>query len=226
MINYNFSSKLTNYLGKIKDITNRNISFREAPDLEQMGMYAAFCSHPTDILIDINPLRSHSAEDFEQSVAHEATHGQLTYQKDAYNPPDQQITPVVIFIYTMVDDIIVNNLISKAGFSPFPTFYLSQLKEEINKKKKGLPVYARFPDGSREVFIVLRYITAWGIIKFCSLLDSDLKDIDYFLKSFKENFPNEYKLAEKIKEKILKNNIFKSDGRDITIKTIFTIFEK
>jgi len=66
--------------------------------------------------------------------------------------------------------------------------------------------------------MVFRYILAWGYLEYLNSDKIDKKTLHKFLKVFQKSCPKQYEEAKKIKEIILKNDIFTRKGYDKTIK--------
>ena len=69
----------------------------------------------------------------------------------------------------------------------------------------------------KNVFMIARYIQAWGYLKYFNLDETAIKTLSEFLELFQKSYPEQYERAKKIKEIIIKNNIFEAEGYNKTI---------
>ena len=197
-------------------------------------MLSVLEDHPRYILVRIaveGQRRRITEEEIEYSIAHEITHGLLIY-KEGYcqavfqRPASNNERHAVSLLLTMVDDIVVNKIISDNGFPPFSPSYLSMVKEEIRSAQKGIDIYTRIANDPRvkNSYMVSRYITAWGFLEYFALERDERYALRTFLKSFQEFYPDLYEMAEQIKAIIIHNDIFTPRGHRKTIEQILNLW--
>jgi hypothetical protein len=112
-----------------------------------------------------------TTEQFEQSVAHELTHGLITHKyrylqvkvKDNATSTDTMRIRILI---NALEDIVVNKIMQDEGFQPYAFNYLDSVRQETRDAEKRYDTYAQyFPDPfGRDAFKVYRYLLAWGYI--------------------------------------------------------------
>ena len=219
MSNFKFSQKLKDYLKKIETETGKEIKILESPYLGLKGMWAGFRYHPDFIIVIIRSGIDKTNETLERSVAHEATHGYIIFKKGYCMTefPESTIESDrkdIQMIFTMVDDIVVNKIISKNGFKPFGVEYLSVVQKEINSMLEGVDFYRQFSDDILfdDLLMITRYIIAWGFLEYFELDNSTYELLKKFTEVFKDTYPLQYEIAGQIKQIITDNDIFTSSG--------------
>jgi len=219
MEKFGFSNKLRAYLTKIEEETGKEIKILESSKLGLKGMWAAFRYHPAFIIIIIRSEINKPDDTIERSIAHEATHGYILF-KEKYCMAEfgESVTDSdrkdIQLIFTMVDDIVVNKIISKNGFKPFEDEYLLVVQKEIDAMITGQDFYRQFSDDLLfdDLLMISRYIIAWGFLKFFELNLEEYKLIKKFTAVFKDTYPMQHDIANKIKGIIIENDIFTSEG--------------
>ena len=217
------SEKIKAYIEKIEKETGRSVSIKMVPDVGLRGMKAEFELDPEYIRVKI--VQNIETEKIEQSIAHEITHGFLAYKKKycqleyLYEPNEIEENSVNIIV-TMIEDIVVNKIINKENFQPYPHDYLVKIQNDtknIRKSKGRFPQLHQDPVLNDRIMI-LRYIGAWGFLKYLNLDSFSRRIISKFIKCFKKSYPTQYEAAGQIEKIILENNIFTSEGYNKTIK--------
>ncbi|MGF7118052.1 hypothetical protein [Methanobacterium oryzae] len=227
MPDFKFSSKLQNYLKKIEIETGKEVKVLESPHLGLKGMWAAFRYHPKFIVVIIRSNIEKTNDDLERSIAHEATHGYILFKKK-YCRPDFTFTAEdndkkdIQLLFTMIDDIVVNKIISEYGFSPYGSEYIPAVMNEIESMLAGVDIYRKFSDDLLfdDLLMITRYIIAWGFLEYFELDSSEYNVIKKFRDVFEYTYPLQYKIANEIKQIITLNNIFTSDGHCNAIEEI------
>ena len=162
---------------------------------------------------------------FEQSIAHEITHGFLAYKKkycqlDYVQESNEIEGKSIDIIVTMVEDIVVNKIIQEENFQPYPYDYLDKIQNDIKnirKSKGSFPQLHQDPLLNGRIMI-LRYIGAWGFLKYFNLDSFSRRVIYKFIKCFKKSYSKQYEAAGQIEEIIIENNIFTPEGYYKAIK--------
>lgn len=216
---FKFSNKLTDYLKKIETETGKEVKILESPYLGLKGMWAGFRYHPDFIVVIIRSDIIKIDETLERSIAHEATHGYILFKKgycmaEFFESTGENDKKDVQMIFTMVDDIVVNKIISKNGFTPFGTEYLAVVQKEIDSMLEGVDFYRQFSDDLLfdDLLMITRYIIAYGFLEYFELDNSAYDTLKKFTNVFKDTYPLQYKIANQIKQIILNNDIFTSSG--------------
>ncbi len=227
-----FSDKLRGYLKKIENETEKEVKILESPQLGLKGMWAGFRYHPDFLIVIIRSGIHKPDETIERSVAHEATHGYILFkEKYCMAEFDESVEDNerknIQLIFTMVDDIVVNKIISKNGFKPFGSEYLQMVKKEIEAMVLGQDFYRQFSDDLLfdDLLMISRYIIAWGFLEYFKLDVDEYQIIKKFTAVFEDAYPMQYRIAEKIKQIILQNNIFTSKGHCKTMDEILKLLK-
>ncbi len=219
MLNLKFSVKLRDYLKRIETETGKEVKILESPYLGLKGMWAGFRYHPDFIIVIIRSDVQKTNETLERSIAHEATHGYILFKKQYCRGEFPESTEDsdkkdIQMIFTMVDDIVVNKIISENGFTPFGVEYLNVVQREIDSMLAGVDFYRQFSDDILfdDLLMITRYIIAWGFIEYFELSGSEHEILKKFLDVFKDTYPLQYGIASQIKQIIRSNDIFTSSG--------------
>ncbi len=218
------SSKLQLYIDRVQQQTGRTVTIQESTDHGLSGMRASTTEHPTDILVRISP--NNTPEQFEQSVAHEVTHGLIKYKHGYQRPKVKDQTSSVDamrvnLLLNAIEDVVVNKLMRDEGFQPYAFNYLDMVKQETKDAEKRRDTYAQdFPDPLiSDAFKAYRYILAWGFIQYCNLPDKAVLNIlKRFIDRFKVAYSSQYVMAKQVTESIVQNDIFTAQGFDRALR--------
>ena len=210
------SDKLQVYIAKVEKETGRQTLIKTVQNVGLTGMTARFSEHPTHIFIEVVQALQQD-EQIEQSIAHEATHGLLAYAKGYCQiKPKHTLATLesdsINILATMIEDIVVNKIIQENGFLPYNSKYLETVKKETKALRKNQDYYQDFQNPFKDRFMVFRYITAWGFLKYYDLDESSRKIIARFESDFKLSRPKQYKFANQIKDILLQHDIFSAEG--------------
>lgn len=217
------SEKIKAYIEKIEKETSHSVSIEMVQDVGLRGMKAEFELDPEYIRVKI--VQNIETEKIEQSIAHEITHGFLAYKKkycqlEYLNEPNAIEGMSISIIVTMIEDIVVNKVIQEENFQPYPYDYLDKIQNDtknIRKSKGSFPQLHQDPLLNGRIMI-LRYIGAWGFLKYFNLDSFSRRVIYKFIKCFKKSYPKQYEAAGQIEEIIIENNIFTPEGYYKAIK--------
>lgn len=227
---YKTSNNLNSYIKKVEEQSNRKILIEYSEAFEVPGMKAAFQNHPTHINIILDKNQNFTDSEFEQTLAHEATHGLLCYGKNYFTPvpiPELSSKDLNLFglVATMIDDIVVNYLIYQEGFKPYTDVYLGMVRKEISYYTSNQDIYKSFNDPIfKSKFKIFRYVLAWGFITYYNIPPQDKVLLSNFHKKFKKTFSTEFKEAEIICKQIAKNNIFNRSGHEIVVRYVLKLW--
>lgn len=232
MPDFKFSSKLQNYLKKIEIETGKEVKVLESPHLGLKGMWAAFSYHPNFIVVIIRSNIEKTNDDLERSIAHEVTHGYILFKKRYCRPnftfaAEDNDKKDIQLLFTMIDDIVVNKIISEYNFSPFGSEYLPAVENEIESMLAGVDIYRKFSDDLLfdDLLMITRYIIAWGFLEYFELDSSDYSIIKKFTEVFEYTYPLQYKIASQIKQIINSNDIFTSNGHCKAMEEILKLLK-
>lgn len=232
MPNFKFSTKLTDYLKKIETETGKEVKILESPYLGLKGMWAGFRYHPDYIIVIIRSDVNKTNETLERSVAHEATHGYILFKKKYCKGEFPESTGEndrkdIQLIFTMVDDIVVNKIISENGFTPFGVEYLAVVQKEVDSMIAGVDFYRQFSDDILfdDLLMITRYIIAWGFLEYFELNTTEYEILKKFVDVFKDTYPLQYEIISQIKQIIKNNGIFTSAGHCKAMVDILTLLK-
>lgn len=235
MPDFKFSKKLTDYLKKIETETGKEVKILESHYLGLKGMWAGFRYHPDFIIVIIRSDIKKTNETLERSIAHEATHGYILFKKrycrgEFPESTEDSDKKDIQLIFTMVDDIVVNKIISENGFTPFGVEYLAVVQKEIDSMLAGVDFYRQFSDDLLfdDLLMITRYIIAWGFLEYFKLQEDEYNVLKKFIDVFKDTYPLQYDIASQIKQIIEQNDIFTSSGHCKSMVGILNLlkFEK
>jgi len=234
MSTFNFSPKLNAFLNKIESETGHHVKFMESSNLGIKGIAAAFQYHPQYILIVLDREYPRTREDLERSIAHEAAHGYIIYKmgfcRTKFNlDVSDEYKRDVQLVLTMVEDIVVNKIISENGFLPYGSEYLPMVKEEIKIAQQGEEAgeefYHKFAATPHleALLMISRYIIARGFLKYYELIEEDYKLIEEFTRTFKKFYPDYYTFAIGIEGIMDKNDFFRGKEECETVWEILKL---
>lgn len=228
------SEKLEKYIKKIEEETGRPSLIKNVQYVGFDVMVSAFRLDPEFILAEIIEEKFYDSkgeinqEDIECMIAHEVTHGLLTYKKKYCQfkfvlTPSELEESSASLLFTMIEDIVVNKIIDKKHFlQPLIKPYINWTSNrEIKPLSEGKDCYEYFNKYSpifKDRYMVSRYIQAWGFLKYFNFNDYNKGIINKYLEIFQKSYPRQYEQAIKIKDIILENDIFTPEGYCNTIK--------
>ena len=232
MLNLEFSVKLKDYLKKVETETGKEVKILESPYLGLKGMWAGFRYHPDYIIVIIRADIQKTDETLERSIAHEATHGYILFKKKYCMGDFPESTSVsdkrdIQMIFTMVDDIVVNKILTENGFTPFGVEYMTVVQKEIDSMLAGIDFYRQFSDDVLfdDLLMITRYIIAWGFLEYFKLSRPHYETLKKFMDVFKDTYPLQYDIASQIKQIIKDNDIFTSSGHCKAMSDILNLLK-
>jgi hypothetical protein len=222
------SEKTKNFFEYVKNETGKPIQIQQSKSVGLQGMNFAFTHDPSFIILEIVLPFGGSIDQFENSLAHEACHGLLTYSRGyVHLKPVNAIKGNVSFslsvIGTMVDDVPVNKLIQDYGFRAYGENYLRMVKREGKFASKGdRTIYNNTgPDEeSRKRFMIYRYVAAWTYLQYFIMNSLDRSSLQKFRKSFSRAYPDIGKEGSNICECFKKYDVFSKEGHEEIIKKV------
>ncbi len=209
------SERLQRYIKKVEEETGRRVLIERSGDLGLSGMASGFVEDPENILVRIST--ELSGLNLEHSVAHEITHGLLRYKRGfprvaPRRPLSEKEAVSVGILCSMLEDIAVSKITSDEGFSLFSHNYIETVQKEEADVKNGRYFSSVGSADLREKLMLSRYITAWGFVQHFNPDIRSKEVLERFLGSFEDNYPEESRMAGRIKDIIGKNDIFSPKG--------------
>lgn len=232
---FKVSPRLEKYLRVIEEETGLPVKILQSPDLGITGARAAFNYHPDYTVVVLNSSEPRLNADLERSVAHEATHGyilhKLGYCRAVFTEKtSDDIKRKANVLFSMVEDLAVNRIIQENGFPPFGSEYLPMLKKEIEVAEagetEGENFYRQFTSDLEfeDIIMVSRYILAWGFLRYYSLPLEIRFIIQKFLEVYSKAYPHHYPHAARVKEIILRNDVFTAPGECQAMQEIMKLW--
>lgn len=232
MPDFKFSVKLSNYLEKVEKETGKEVKILQSPYLGLKGMWAGYRYHPDFIVVIIRSGIRKTNETLERSIAHEVTHGYILFKNKYCRADFNESTPDsdrkdIQMIFTMVDDIVVNKIISENGFDPFGIEYLMVVQKEINAMLSGVDFYSQFSDDVLfdNLLMITRFIIAWGFLEYFELSDDTYNILRKYIEVFKDAYPLQYDISNKVRQIIKNNDIFSSEGHCQAMSEILKLLQ-
>jgi hypothetical protein len=226
------SQKLKSYLQLIEKEAGRPVNMEAVPHVGLQGMNFAFRTHPSVIQIHIVLPYNGTVEDFEHSIAHEATHGLLVYGKSYIaGSPIRTLTPSeassLSTMVTMIDDVAVNTMIKQHGFAAYASVYMDMVRRETKAARvKDERIYQNTgPDAlSRRRFMISRYVSTWACIRYYGPNLNEMNTLHKFRKVFARAYRELATEAQKIQQIFEQNNIFTPEGHRLISIGVLTLW--
>ncbi len=228
----NFSDKLESYLRSVEAETTRPVQIEKVLHVGLSGMNFAFIPDAAVIRIQIVLPYNGTIEDFEHSIAHEATHGLLVYGRGyCLVEPARRLTSVEAFLMstigTMIDDVVVNRIISQAGFAPLASVYIGMARKETRAAlqcDKGLYKHTCPDKETVERFMEYRYVFAWSAVRYLPLDLADKNVLVKFQKTFTRSYKDIATKAQRIRSLFEKYDVFTPSGHAALTEKVLTIW--
>jgi hypothetical protein len=227
---YQMSEKLSRYLVKVMLETGRKILIQQADYIGITGM-GGTCLVEDDelIVLRISPDLD-NAYSFEASIAHAAGLGLFRYSRGYCNLKPRRIltqgeSDSLVILVAMIQDIAVNKTVQENGVEFYDPDYPEVVGLETEAMLKKQDIYETIRDPTyKKRFMIYRYIQVWGFLHYCEL-EENLRGI---LKKFEADFrlyrPRQYKEAAKIKEIILRNDVFTAEGERRIVEAVLRLW--
>lgn len=227
------SQKLLSYLRVVEKEAGRPVNLEIVPHVGLSGMNFAFRPHPSVIQIHIVLPYNGTMEDFEQSIAHEATHGLLIYGKGYLSvSPLRPLTLTEAFslstMGTMIDDVAVNTIIKQLGFAAYGGVYMGMVRKETKATQdRDASIYQNTgPDAlSRRRFMIYRYMAAWACIRYYGPNLNERNTLTKFRKVFARAYRDLATEAQKIQRLFEQNDIFTPEGHRLISIGVLTLWD-
>jgi hypothetical protein len=213
----------------VEAATGMPINFQFMPEGDiAPGMQTAFGYDSSSIFIMLPQGTTRIGRRWEHSVYHEATHGLLLFNQGYHTFERREAltseeTKLAMILGSIVDDIVVNKIVSEEGVQPFGYYYLQTVKQENMALKNGRDPYAAHlkigPDFGAK-FKICRYILAWSFLEHFRLVYLNRRLLRRYLRLFSESFPDQIPETEKSVDLISSHNIFSPQGHGVVIREI------
>jgi len=169
----------------------------------------------------------------EESLAHEAGHGLLTYGRGyTHLEINQEIDDEAVFslsvIATMLDDVPVNRLIQDHGFRLHNESYARRVKREAKSaKRKDMSFYRNVgpSDLTAKRFGISSYVGAWACLKYLTLSSTQRDALKKFRKNFKRAYPNLSREGLIICELFKVHDVFTPTGHENILKEVVSLWD-
>ncbi len=206
------SEKLTNYLKKVRDVTDHPIEVENIPNDESVGPPFSSRKENNTFIIQVHVTAFRPQEEFfEQGVAHEATHDRLSvegYERaDFLREPEEVERFCVNWLFTMIEDIPVYERLHSAGF---PVCDLPSLKatekfmQLLHQYDPAVPppMSRSFPQDIRlqRMIRVTRLVLGAEMVRYSSSGDPCLELMTEYLSLHGAKLPEDAKWAKCITE--------------------------
>jgi hypothetical protein len=227
------SKKVQSFFDFVQSETGRPILLQQVPSVGLKGMNFAFQHDPTRIIIKVVlPFRG-SIDQFEQSLAHEAGHGLLTYSKGYIHiEPRSDIEKTISFslslIGTMIDDVPVNRVIQDYGFNPCGKIYISMVKKEAKAaRQRNMSIYDNTgPDEiTQKRFMTYRYVAAWSYLQYFKMISFHRDAMKKFRKNFRRAYPDLAEEGLKICNFFREHDVFSTVGHEHLVKEVLSLWD-
>lgn len=227
------SDALQRFYSFVESESGRKITLQQADFVGLRGMDIAFAHHPTNIVIEIVLPFNGTIDQLEESLAHEAGHGLLTYGKGyTHLEIKQEINDEAVFslsvIATMLDDVPVNKLIQEHGFRLHNKSYERRVKREAKSaKRKDMSFYrnAGPNDLTAKRFAISSYVGAWACLKYLTLSSTQRDALRKFRKNFKRAYPNLSREGLIICELFKVHDVFTPTGHENILKEVVSLWD-
>jgi len=238
------SLRLSNYIREVENATKRSVVISPYPgatpndDIKASLELGPNISAIKIYFRPLRPLRPLSDLITEKSVAHELTHALMIYAQGYQIPcaPKDVSTASVqtaAEIVDMVDDVIVDSIIHRRGFTIDSPEQIISIKNnlavlETAKSRDQINPYE--PDPVRaEINFVSMFIHAWALPRYVKLQPQAFAIYKRFVRRFPEIMKTEFAKAKAIKKAFNANDIFTLEGRTqvvISALSLWTIDER
>jgi len=228
-----FSQRLLSTLDAIEKEAKRKVRIEQVPSVGLQGMNFAFRPHPTLIHVLVVLPYDRTIDDFEQCIAHEATHGLLLYGKGHCHPEMiRQLTPTEGFslntLNTMIEDVAVNKIIEDRGFLPVGSIYFDMMRRETAAaKNRDISMYRNSgaPDQvAMNRFMIFRHVLAWTSFRYYKLKLAEKKTINDFRKAFAQAYRPLDMEAVQIQRLFEENDVLTPEGHEVIMKGVITLW--
>ena len=129
-------------------------------------------------------------------------------------------------LVSMVEDIVVDKIILEKNYRSSYSVYLNDIRKDIQFIRKSVSKNKDFFKLNKNdskyrlelVIGVFGYIVAWSDLEYFKWDKFNRKLLRKYLRIIQKSCSEQYEVAEKVKNIILKNNIFTAKGYDEAIK--------
>ena len=201
------SKKVEAYIEKFKKETEYNVSIK---DFKGKGARVTLDHENKVILVEINEeeFKNESEKEIDYTIAHEVTHELLSLKKKYCRiRAVSELNEILEILATMIEDIVVDNIIQEKNFSSDYNFYLNERNNSIKFIREYAHKHRNYFDVDKDELrfkrMVADYILAWNYFKYLKSDKINKKTLGKFLNTIQKFCPKQYEEAEKIKNIIM-----------------------
>ena len=222
------SDALQSFYDFVEAESGRKISLQQAAFVGARGIGCAFAHHPTDIVIEYLLPFNGTIDQWEESLAHEAGHGLMTYGRgythfELKRRTDDAAVFSLSVILTMVDDAPANKLIQDHGFRLHDKGHAHRINREAKSaKRQDLSIYRNTGPNDSTVrrFAVSRYVSAWTCLQYLTLSSIQKDALRKFRKNFKRAYADLAREGSMICEYFKAHDVFTSTGHEFILRGV------
>jgi len=228
-----FSDKLNAYIDLIKSETSMPIEIVQVATVGLGGMSFAYAHDDSRIPVHIVLPYGGSADSFEQSIAHELTHGLMEHARAyCYLRFVRKVEPIeqisINLASTLVEDIPVNRTIQQNGFSPYSDGYLTMVeKETIAALKRDTAMYHNVGNDPKVIrrFLTYRYALGKTYLQYFDLEEEAIRILQEFLLAFENAYQKIAFGAKEVCRYFEESDPFSSEGHRRILENILRLWK-
>jgi hypothetical protein len=223
---YEFSDKLTAYLGKVERATGR-----EAIISMGTGHPAAKAElrRESPFILDIH-IAQHvrmSPAEFERLVAHKAAYGLLFFARGYPSWKAGELSGFEIFRLNTLSSAILDTVADveafKAGFG-IDEEMIPAAKRVLKAVRQGEDIFREdMPPEMRTLGIVQTALKPWSLYIHLKALP-EKETIGSFLRAMEKAYPREWEIIRHCRAAILANDIFTPEGYAAAFRSVLGVF--
>lgn len=226
------SEKVKAYVEEVERETGYTVQIN---DWRGNGAQVTLDHEHKQIDVDINEEehKNESEEEIDYTIAHEVTHEFLSLKKKYCRTKSTLENRMIMKrIAGMIEDIVVDKIIQEKNYRTSYSVYLNDVRKDIQFIRKSVSKNKDFFKLNKNdskyrlelVIAVFGYIVAWSDLEYFKWDKFNRKLLHKYLKIIQKSCPEQYEVAEKVKNIILNNDIFAAKGYDEAIKQCLDLF--
>jgi len=227
------SEKLRSYLADARDVTGHKMEVEKIPDSESQGPPFSGRLENNTFVIDVHVRVFLPLEDFfEQGIAHEATHDRLAaegYQRaDFLRIPSKVEVQRVNWLFAMIEDIPVYQLLNEAGFPvcDLPALAgienLSEALQLCDPSSSFIPESPSLPPGDRAQTMarVTKFVLGSEMVQYPHCPTAERDFITAYLSLHEKKIPDDAEWAKSIIEIIHSHGVDTPERFQTTVNLV------
>ncbi len=216
-------TRIGDYVDTVSREAGRPVNLVRVKDPPRSGTPVALQLPPAEFAIHVWQGLDVKAPAAERLVVHELTRGRLLYARGyvrlepAAGIAESERQSLVV-VSTMVDDVVVNAVMQREGFTPYDNVYMEEMARETRSAEAGKDHYVQFSfdPAFKRRFMIFRYVLAWGTLQYLTLSSFESRRINRFLKAFAKAYPKTWQASERVQGLFTAHDAFTAAGhRDI-----------